>query len=125
MLNEYSMEKELLERALEKEEKHDGRQHFEMTTTLNNMEQRLRKARRPHKLEELFEHTVEILEQHYGETHFEVAKTFHNLTLAHSVLGDRGNEVQILFKNLPTFERHFGIHHEYCVLMKMVIRNAE
>ena len=65
-----------------------------------------------------------MLEKHYGEDHFEVAKTLYNLALAHGALGDRGKKAQILIKVLPIFERHFGMHHEYCGMAKRALNDA-
>ena len=48
----------------------------------------------------------------------------YNLALAHGDLGDRGNEARTLKKVLPIFERHFGMHHEYCGMVKRALNDA-
>jgi len=105
-LGEYSQQKDLLERVLNINEQHYGKEHPEVAVTLINLGNAHGSLGEYSQQKDLLERALNINEQHYGKEHPEVAVTLYNLGLAYQDTGDCSRAKECVERALNIFVQH-------------------
>ncbi len=103
--------KDFWERALKIQERHYGKDHVEVASTLGNLATAIGALGDAKTAKELLERALVIKEQHYGKNHVEVARTLGNLATAIGALGDAKTAKELLERALGIKEQHYGKDH--------------
>ena len=85
----------MLERALEINEQHYGKEHYEVARTLTNLAI-AHGVLGDLATKEMLEQALKINEQHYRKEHYSVAITLTNLANAHGALGNPTTQKEML-----------------------------
>lgn len=102
---------ELLEQALEINERNFGHEHSEVGLSVMNLGAACGNVGDTERERELLERSLRIHEKVYGPDHSEVARTLANLGKAYGRAGDTKKQLEFLERALVLKERHYGLEH--------------
>lgn len=106
-----SQAKSLLEEILNLQERHYGKDHYEIAFTLRNLGNVYDVLGNAKQEKELFERSLKIQETTFGKNHPEVANTLNDLGKAYIALGNAKQAKDLLVRSLKIAEAHFDKNH--------------
>ena len=117
-LGDVNQKRDLLERALEIQETHYGKDHYEVAAVLTSLGNAYDILGDFVKQKNSLERALKIGEAHYGSNHYQVAKVLLNLSSAYRAIGDVYQQRDLLERALKIQEAHYGENH--CEVAKIL-----